>query len=83
LPSCKLVLDNGYLPTYNVGMEKDEISAKLFEQIEADYKRALDKRRATIRRMRQENWTQKEIAEYWSLDISRVNKIIKGMEESK
>jgi DNA-binding MarR family transcriptional regulator len=64
-------------------MDKDEISAKLFEQIEADYKRALDKRRATIRRMRQENWTQKEIAEYWSLDISRVNKIIKGMEEDK
>jgi DNA-binding MarR family transcriptional regulator len=64
-------------------MDKDEISAKLFEQIEADYKRALDKRRATIRRMRQEGWTQQEIADYWSLDISRVNKIIKTMEEDK
>lgn len=69
--------------TYNGGMDKDEISAKLFEQIEADYKRALDKRRATIRRMRQENWTQKEIADYWSLDISRVNKILKTMDEAE
>jgi DNA-binding MarR family transcriptional regulator len=67
---------------YNVFMDtdKNEISAKLFEQIEADYKKALEKRRYTIRRMRTEGWTQKEIADYFSLDISRVNRIIKTME---
>jgi DNA-binding MarR family transcriptional regulator len=63
--------------------DKNEISAKLFEQIEADYKKALDKRLYTIRRMREQGWTQKEIADYFSLDISRVNKIIKTMDNEK
>jgi DNA-binding MarR family transcriptional regulator len=83
LSIMKLILDKWQLTKYTVFMDtdKNEISAKLFEQIEADYKRALEKRRYTIRRMRADNWTQKEIAEYWSLDVSRVNKIIKTMEE--
>jgi DNA-binding NarL/FixJ family response regulator len=70
---------------YNVFMniDKNEISAKVFERIEADYKDALEKRRYTIRRMMEQGWKQKEIAEYWSLDISRVSKIISTMEEKK
>ena len=64
-------------------MDKNEISAKVFEQIEADYKKALDQRRHTIRRMQENGWTQKEIAKYWGLDISRINKILKTMEGEK
>jgi DNA-binding MarR family transcriptional regulator len=63
--------------------DKNEISAKVFERIEADYKDALERRRYTIRRMREEGWTQKDIADYFSLDISRVNKIIKTMDNEK
>jgi DNA-binding MarR family transcriptional regulator len=62
-------------------IDKNEISAKVFEQIEADYKKALEKRRHTIRRMREQDWTLKDIAEYFSLDTSRVSKIIKTMED--
>jgi DNA-binding MarR family transcriptional regulator len=66
-----------------MNIDKNEISAKVFEQTEADYKRALEQRRYTIRRMKEQGWTQREIAKYWSLDVSRVNKIIKGMEEKE
>jgi 2-oxoglutarate dehydrogenase complex, dehydrogenase (E1) component, and related enzymes len=69
--------------TVVMDIDRNEISAKVFEQIEADYKKALDRRRYTIRRMREQGWTQKDIADYFSLDISRVNKIIKSMEAEK
>jgi DNA-directed RNA polymerase specialized sigma subunit len=63
--------------------DKNEISAKVFEKIEADYKDALEKRRYTIRRLREQDWTLKDIAAYFSLDESRVSKIIKTMDEKK
>jgi DNA-binding MarR family transcriptional regulator len=70
---------------YNAFMDtdKNEISAKVFEKIEADYKDALEKRRYTIRRLREQDWTLKDIAAYFSLDESRVSKIIKAMDKEK
>ena len=57
---------------------KNEITPNVFEKIEADYKKALSERREIILRQEKEGWKQQEIATYWKLDISRVNRIIKG-----
>ena len=57
---------------------KNEITPNVFEKIEADYKKALSERREIILRQEKEGWKQQEIATYWKLGISRVNRIIKG-----
>ncbi len=61
-------------------MAKDKnpsISPKVFEAIQADYTEAARVRRQEIRRLyHQEGWKQQEIADYFGIDISRVNRIV-------
>ena len=66
-------------------MTKDKIpsiSPKVFDAIQADYTEAARLRRGEIRRLyNQEGWTQQEIADYFGIDISRVNRIINKEKE--
>ena len=65
-------------------MTKSKITPNVFGAILKDYKEAARIRREEIHRLYyEEGWKQQEIADYWGIDISRVNKIIKGQEEEK
>lgn len=66
---------------YNGGM-KTKITPRVYEAIKTEYDEASRTRREEIRRLAREGWTQKEIADYYGIDVSRVNKIIKGSEEA-
>jgi DNA-directed RNA polymerase specialized sigma subunit len=69
---------------YNVFMpNKFELTPRVFEQIEADYRNALLERRQLIVRRHKEGKTQREIAKYWGLDPARVYRIIKSQQEAK
>jgi DNA-binding MarR family transcriptional regulator len=63
-------------------MDKDTeiITVSLFEARERDYQEALRLRRMEILRLHNngKGMSQQKIAERWGLDISRVNRIIKG-----
>lgn len=48
--------------------------------MKAEYEEALERRRYTILQQAADGWTQQKIADYWRLDISRVNRIIKARE---
>ena len=62
-------------------MTKSKITPNVFGAILKDYKEAARIRREEIHRLyHEEGWKQQEIADYWGIDISRVNKIIKGQE---
>jgi DNA-binding transcriptional regulator LsrR (DeoR family) len=63
-------------------MTKPRISPKVFDAIKTDYEDAARQRRLEIRRLYQEEgWKQQEIADYFKIDISRVNKIINQADE--
>lgn len=57
---------------------KDEITPNVFDAMEADYRMALLRRRNTIIRQRSEGMTQQAIADYWHVDIARINRILKN-----
>lgn len=76
MPSQILVLDKLHAIKYTVGMPKNELTPKVFEAKKADYQEALDERRTIIKQQSAAGWKQHEIAAYWGLDITRVNKII-------
>jgi hypothetical protein len=56
-----------------------KISRQVFKAVEKDYKDALQKRKETIILQAAGGMTQQEIADYWELDISRINRIIKSV----
>jgi DNA-directed RNA polymerase specialized sigma subunit len=62
---------------------KFELTPRVFDQIEADYRNALLERRSLIVRRWKEGKTQREIAKYWGLDPARVYRIIKSQKEVK
>lgn len=65
---------------YNRNMQKKfELTPKVFEQIKADYKKALEERRQIIIRQSKE-MSQREISRYWDLDPARIYRIIKSQE---
>lgn len=59
---------------------KLNLTPKVFDQIEADYKNALAERRRIIIEQSKE-MSQREIARYWNLDPARVYRIIQSQEE--
>jgi DNA-directed RNA polymerase specialized sigma subunit len=66
---------NGFMPN------KFDLTPRVFDQIEADYRNALLERRHIIVRHWKEGKTQREIAKYWGLDPARVYRIIKSQKE--
>lgn len=61
---------------------KQKITPNVFEAIARDYAEASTARREEIyRQYHEEGWKQHEIATYWGIDVTRVNKIIKSQEE--
>jgi hypothetical protein len=52
-----------------------EITPNVLEQIHADYQKALEERRKIMIRQSKE-WSQREIAKYWRVDVARVNRIL-------
>jgi len=55
---------------------KLKITRQVFKAIEKDYKDALASRKESILIQTKAGLTQQDIAVYWELDISRINKII-------
>jgi DNA-binding CsgD family transcriptional regulator len=56
---------------------KLKITKQVFKAVEKDYKDALASRRESILLQTSAGMTQQDIADYWELDISRINRIIK------
>jgi hypothetical protein len=56
---------------------KLKITKQVFKAVEKDYKDALASRRESILLQSGAGMTQQDIAHYWDLDISRINRIIK------
>jgi hypothetical protein len=55
-----------------------EITSVEFHKVEERYEAALQARReAMLQQYEDLRWTQKQIAQYWGLDVTRVNRIIK------
>ena len=65
-------------------MAKIDISPITYKAIQEEYERASTARREAIRRQYQEKgWTQQKIADFWDIDITRVNKIINSEDVEK
>jgi len=65
-------------------MTKPRVSPKVFEAIKRDYEEAAEQRRKEMYRLyHEEGWTQQEIAEYFGVDISRANKVIRQLEDEE
>jgi DNA-binding CsgD family transcriptional regulator len=56
---------------------KLKITKQVFKAVEKDYKDALASRRESILLQTSAGMTQQDISDYWELDISRINRIIK------
>jgi DNA-binding transcriptional regulator LsrR (DeoR family) len=69
---------------YTVLMDtKYKLTPQVLKQAQADLKRMMEERRKIIISQSQE-WTQREIAKYWEIDIALVNRIInKGKDNGK
>jgi DNA-binding MarR family transcriptional regulator len=72
-----LLLDKFDTCQYNKFMDKLKITKQVFKAVEKDYKDALANRRESILIQAQNGMTQQDIADYWGLDISRINRIIR------
>lgn len=64
-------------------MNTNETSLDILNAKEAEYRAELRKRSDMIARQYKSKMTQREIAEFWGIDIARVNRILQARKKSK